>query len=152
MNSDYKPQWNNDHPDKVAEQTKRTSIKNADKIKVADQKYRDTHREQRNARARIYRQAHADEIRAKNRAYKARKRGAEGKHTATDVTIQYERQHGKCYYCGRKLGKVYHVDHVVPLSRGGSNDPSNLVVACPNCNVEKRNKMPHEWPKGGRLL
>jgi 5-methylcytosine-specific restriction endonuclease McrA len=41
---------------------------------------------------------------------------------------------------------------VVPLSRGGSNGPENIVIACPTCNLAKKDKMPHEWPEGGRLL
>lgn len=44
------------------------------------------------------------------------------------------------------------VDHVVPLVKGGSNGPDNLVIACSTCNLRKNDKLPHEWPEGGRLL
>jgi hypothetical protein len=41
-----------------------------------------------------------------------------------------------CRYCGRRV-KSFHLDHVVPVSMGGSNDTSNLVVACSPCNLRK---------------
>lgn len=71
--------------------------------------------------------------------------------TAQDIEVQLGRQKNKCYWCHKKLDK-YHVDHVVPLSRDGSNSPENIVIACPTCNMRRRNKLPHEWSEGGRLL
>jgi 5-methylcytosine-specific restriction endonuclease McrA len=82
----------------------------------------------------------------------ATKRAAEGTHTPADISGQYEAQKGRCYYCNINVGDKYHVDHVIPLSRGGSNGPENLVIACPSCNMRKHDKMPHEWAQGGRLL
>ena len=43
-----------------------------------------------------------------------------------------------CVYCGRKAPDVQlHVDHIVPVALGGSNDLSNLVAACSECNIGK---------------
>lgn len=50
-----------------------------------------------------------------------------------------------CYYCGvpATLGlKVLHVDHVIPVDLGGTNDPWNLVAACWDCNAGKSNGVP----------
>jgi len=91
-------------------------------------------------------------VKANTRNRRARLRRAEGKHTAKDIRIQYARQKGKCYYCHKKLGKSYHVDHIVPITRGGSNDPDNLVITCHHCNESKNDRLPHEFPEGGRLL
>lgn len=55
-----------------------------------------------------------------------------------------ERDKGACVYCGSIEPKM-HVDHVVPLSRGGTNDDSNLVTACRSCNVSKHAKTEREW-------
>ncbi len=89
--------------------------------------------------------------RTASRNRKARNKGAEGKFTGQDVQRQLKAQHNKCYWCQDKLAK-YHIDHIVPLSRGGTNCPDNLVVSCPTCNLRKNNKYPHEWIEGGRLL
>lgn len=88
---------------------------------------------------------------ARNR--RARKLAAEGKHTFGQELEQLARQKNKCYYCGKKLkDEKWHADHVVPLSRNGSDDIANIVIACPKCNQRKNDKLPHEWTEGGRLL
>lgn len=44
----------------------------------------------------------------------------------------------RCRYCGATGGAVVlHVDHVVPVSRGGTNDEKNLVTSCRDCNLGK---------------
>lgn len=44
-----------------------------------------------------------------------------------------------CRYCGRRIGRrePLHLDHVIPRSRGGSDEVDNLVVACIGCNTRK---------------
>lgn len=37
------------------------------------------------------------------------------------------------------------VDHIIPLSRGGTDTPENLQCTCNSCNWLKGNKMPHEF-------
>lgn len=57
-----------------------------------------------------------------------------------------------CYYCGyagisrgQEEGADLDIDHVIPSSKGGSSLPSNLVVACKNCNQSKKAKTPSSW-------
>lgn len=50
-----------------------------------------------------------------------------------------------CYYCGipAALGlKVLHIDHVIPVTAGGTNAPWNLVAACWDCNLGKAGELP----------
>lgn len=43
-----------------------------------------------------------------------------------------------CQYCGRSAPDVVlHVDHVIPVSKGGTNSMANLVTACEECNLGK---------------
>ena len=46
---------------------------------------------------------------------------------------------GVCHYCGEALHPLrdFTVDHVMPVARGGSDEPSNLVAACRRCNGRK---------------
>ena len=46
-----------------------------------------------------------------------------------------------CQYCG---AKAKHVDHVIPFSRGGSDELDNLVAACAHCNFHKSAQTPEE--------
>lgn len=52
-----------------------------------------------------------------------------------------ERDDFTCQYCGRKAPDVaLEVDHIIPVSNGGTNNPSNLKTACFECNSQKRAK------------
>lgn len=54
-----------------------------------------------------------------------------------------------CSWCGTPTTKdKRHVDHVIPLSRGGHHSAENLCCACPRCNCRKRNKLPAEFLAG----
>lgn len=47
---------------------------------------------------------------------------------------------GVCSHCGKKLDlESMTVDHVIPLSKGGTNELKNLVALCENCNQDKSN-------------
>lgn len=56
----------------------------------------------------------------------------------------FNRDNYTCQYCGER-GKKLECDHVMPISRGGGNEESNLVTACFKCNRSKRDKTPKEW-------
>lgn len=135
---------------------RRYKVKNRKKVAEWTRRYYQTNKERIDQATRDYRQKTKDQRRGMRRAEvrrrQARKRNAEGTHTAADVERQYKAQKGRCYYCKVKVGKTYQVDHVIPLSRDGSNGPENIVIACVHCNESKGAKMPHEWPQGGRLL
>lgn len=88
-----------------------------------------------------------DQFRADRAKRRALVRNAEGTYTAADIKAIYEKQEGNCYWCGKHVGKEYHVDHFMPLSKGGSNWPDNLVIACPQCNLSKGAKLPDEWSR-----
>lgn len=49
-----------------------------------------------------------------------------------------------CAYCGSTDGP-FEVDHLFPVMRGGSDDPSNLTIACEVCNRSKGSKILREW-------
>ena len=50
-----------------------------------------------------------------------------------------------CFYCG-SLNKIT-IDHVVPISRGGTHGIGNLVAACAFCNGSKNSKFLIEWKR-----
>lgn len=51
----------------------------------------------------------------------------------------------RCVYCLTDLLRGYHLDHATPVSRGGNNDPDNLQLLCPPCNISKRDKTHDEY-------
>lgn len=62
-------------------------------------------------------------------------------------------QGGKCHYCRaaitvkipRGQQRKATVDHLIPLSKGGTSGSSNLVAACLECNQRKADKMPDQF-------
>ena len=54
----------------------------------------------------------------------------------------YKRDGHQCVYCGSN--RFLTIDHVIPKSRGGSNDWTNLVTCCNKCNVYKSDRTPEE--------
>jgi 5-methylcytosine-specific restriction endonuclease McrA len=55
-----------------------------------------------------------------------------------------DRDAGRCRYCGlhqHGQAAAFHVDHVVPRSRGGQTILENLVLQCPYCSLHKSNKL-----------
>ena len=56
----------------------------------------------------------------------------------------FKRDNFTCSYCGQYGGQL-ECDHVYPVSRGGSNDDSNLATACKSCNRDKSDKTLEEW-------
>jgi 5-methylcytosine-specific restriction endonuclease McrA len=48
----------------------------------------------------------------------------------------------ECYWCGMEANTV---DHIIPVAKGGTDDPENLVAACRKCNFSKQDKMPDEF-------
>ena len=51
----------------------------------------------------------------------------------------------ECYWCHKECKDDYHIDHYIPLSKGGSHSIDNFVIACSFCNISKGAKMPSEF-------
>ena len=92
-----------------------------------------------------WRLAHPEAARAKSANYRARKLTADGAFSADDVVYLYTDQQQSCAYCGNTLLAGYHVEHRIPLIRGGSNSLENLCLACPTCNLRKGAKTDQEF-------
>lgn len=67
---------------------------------------------------------------------------AEVKFTRRNI---YEHYGYRCAYCGLKfVSSDLNLEHVIPRSRGGKTDWSNVVTTCIPCNLKKGNRLPNE--------
>lgn len=74
---------------------------------------------------------------------RARKRDATIEHFTRDEII--ERDHSTCHLCGKLCEpEEIHLDHVIPLSKGGEHSRANVKVACADCNIHKGASMPSD--------
>lgn len=110
------------------------------------------YREYNKKRGQEYRESERGKLvcQTKARRDRAKRRGSEGFHTADDVILQYRSQNGKCWHCGKKLNNKFEVDHLIPIDKGGTNWPNNIVCSCRKCNRSKGGKYTYEW--NGRLF
>lgn len=78
--------------------------------------------------------------------YVSRKR-AEGTFSQGDVDRLFLEQSGLCAGCDRPFGAnlKYTIDHIAPLSRGGTNWPNNIQLMCSRCNDSKGARTMEEW-------
>lgn len=136
----------------VKEYTKRTGYR---------YKINDEQRERSNARARawyegnkqivkdrakLWKKANKEKVRANTRDYVSRKANAVGRYSTKDYIRLLRRNLNKCYYCHEK--EANSIDHVLPLSRGGTNYIGNIVPACGSCNYSKGPRTLTEWKYG----
>lgn len=100
--------------------------------------------EKAHASQKAWKRNNKEKVLCTNRNRWALKKGAEGRHSEQDIENILKEQNYLCNGCSVFL-ESYHVDHMIPLSRGGSNWPSNLQCLCSYCNCSKNNKTMDEW-------
>lgn len=62
-------------------------------------------------------------------------------------------QRWKCAICRVGIKGGYHIDHIMPIAKGGKHEPRNLQLLCQSCNVRKAAKDPIAYMQElGRLL
>jgi 5-methylcytosine-specific restriction enzyme A len=76
---------------------------------------------------------------AEVRSLSKRKKQKRSRHISASVRVSVlNRDRYKCVFCGRNSKQIdLEVDHIIPFSKGGSNDHSNLQTLCFDCNRGK---------------
>lgn len=109
--------------------------------------------EKNRERCRRWNKQNPEKAQARTAVRRSRNLGAEGRYSAEDVSRIRVSQNDKCACCRARLGGRGHVDHIIPLARGGSNWPSNIQLLCAHCNLSKHDKDPVEFMRSqGRLI
>lgn len=78
-------------------------------------------------------------------------RGPQKRYPIQDRATIVDAFHGRCLYCGEECGDCGHIDHVIPISAGGSNAPWNLALACATCNLQKHDRNAFEFGDAGAM-
>lgn len=131
-----------------AARTRRRRADDPARAKAATMKSRKKNIERYRTTLKAWRKANPGRYAASKQRSYAKRKGALGSHTFAEWRRVLEASGFKCAYCNCALTeKTATRDHAVPLTRGGSNDISNVVVACQKCNSTKYNRTPEEFAK-----
>jgi len=118
---------------------------NKDKKRIAARRYRLENPDKVKAAYAAWAKANpeANRVRVQNRRARKLANGGECSKGLVDKLLILQK--GKCPCCGNSLGKDYHLDHIVPLARGGSNSDSNMQLLTKVCNMQKHAKDPVDF-------
>lgn len=139
--------WVSENKEYVRERSKQYR-RNKPEIEFNKQKrYRETHKEKLYLKGKKYRETHKDYFNNKCRERKLSQQNvSDGTITLEAEQILFKSQNGKCDYCDCDLNMVgKHLDHIIPLSRGGLHTITNVHWVCPKCNMSKNDKTEEEW-------
>lgn len=123
-------EWRRDNPERYAAQRKEYLKRTAARI---------------NQLAKAWRDANPESAKAISERRRAAVKGAPGDFTKDDLLRQLEKQQGLCFYCHKDLAAKPTVDHYIPLSKGGTHYPDNIVLACWPCNASKHDTLPADF-------
>jgi 5-methylcytosine-specific restriction endonuclease McrA len=125
---EYTDKWRAANPDKVRAYLKARYAANPDRVKA----FKDAWREANPGAKRIH-----------ERNRRARKNNNGGELSSDICSKLLILQRGKCAVCKKGIKRAgFHLDHIIPLSRGGKNSDGNTQLTCPTCNMKKGGKDP----------
>lgn len=108
--------------------------------------------EKRRAWSSAWRAAHPENKKISHQNRRARKKIGGGKLSQGLIQKLLKLQRGKCACCGKPLGKDYHLDHRVPLARGGAHADENMQLLTSKCNMQKGAKNFDEFMRARGFL
>ena len=161
--NEYARSYHKKNRGKILQYKKEYHEENRDRIAA----YRQESKDWIAARSRAYREANKEKILARERAYRKSEKGREVSRlrihrrrarlkeatvehfSYDDLKIFWLGQNileDSCYYCGKEMPDgPEHIDHYIPLAKGGTHEPVNLKPSCASCNISKSDKMPEEF-------
>ena len=132
--------YQEEHKDKISEYKKRWAADNEEKVAASKLAYYEREREEVIARSKKWTEDNPEKVsqaKANNRRKRRAARHASlGSFTAEEFKALCEGYGNRCLACGDAEAAL-EADHVVPLTKGGSDDISNIQPLCGSCNRKK---------------
>lgn len=154
----YQAEWRDKNKDKRKATVDKYRLANREKCleatKKSQEKYPETkrkwvekNREKVREIKRNWYSNHPEQNREIKASNKANRRGASGKFTELQIKDLLIKQKHKCVSCACDIKTSFHRDHIYPISKGGTNDISNIQLLCKSCNTKKGAKHPIDFMK-----
>jgi 5-methylcytosine-specific restriction endonuclease McrA len=137
---------------KQAEYDRRYTEKHPERVREAKQRWYSENHEKARETANKWTEKNREKVRLYIRMANARRRANGGRNSTKLVGEMLLKQKSKCTACKTSLKAGYHIDHVMPLKLGGTNDRSNLQLLCPRCNLQKKATHPIDFMQSRGFL
>jgi 5-methylcytosine-specific restriction endonuclease McrA len=139
--------WRTKYPEQHTASVLLWQKNNPEKVRASARTHRSANVEAARLREKEWRIKNPDARKALNIKRRARKLSAPGHYSQADIHRILAEQDGKCAaaHCGCDIASSYTIDHISPLSRGGSNWPDNIQLLCRPCNSSKAARTMDEW-------
>jgi 5-methylcytosine-specific restriction endonuclease McrA len=132
--------YQEEHKEQISEYKKRWSEENYERVVAYKRAYYEQYREQVIARSKEWTEDNLEKVKrfkANNRRKRRAAKNAGGRHFTVEEFDALCSTYGyACLSCGA-TDRVLEADHVVPLTKGGSDDISNIQPLCGECNRRK---------------
>ena len=136
--------WARQNPEKTSTSTKRWRAANAENVRVKRLEWKRRNAGKNRASAKIYRKKNLSLVREKDRALSAKKRAAR-QDALVPLSKEQEKVISSVYLARSRISAClnlpFHVDHIIPISRGGKHTPSNLQILPAAVNLQKSNRV-----------
>jgi len=130
-----------EHLDERRATTKAWKVNNPERYREYNRTYNAKYKLENPEYFSAWQKANPELCRARTRRHRLAKFNAIGSHTTEEWTAIVARQDGKCNHCGKIPGRPLERDHIVPVSRGGSDMAINIQGLCRTCNAAKSNAL-----------
>lgn len=127
------------HPDVVKDTKRKCYEAHAEERREYRRQYHRDHPKHSGEYNRKWRAANPDKARWFDALKVMRRRGAPGRMTLAEWRAIIAKQHGRCATCKSKCNLTK--DHIIPVTKGGTNYAFNIQGLCRSCNSKKRNRL-----------
>ena len=142
-------EWNKAHAEERQEYMLKWREENKEHVQQYRRQYREANLEYQREQVRRWQKENPERCAIYNPNRRVRIEGNGGVLPVNAEKVLFEQQNGLCYLCGDllygRLNDPLSIEHKVPVSRGGSNDTSNVGLAHLSCNLRKSTKTPEEF-------
>lgn len=138
---EYQRQWRLSKIDEIRADDRRRAteyrVAHPERRREINKAYRERNREKVRASGKTWKMANKDKVTEVAAQRRARIAGAGGRLPRGTIKRLMEIQKHKCAYCHCDITKERHLDHIIPLSKGGKHEFTNVQLLCPQCNLQK---------------